>query len=115
MRTTMAPARRYRSSMTFEALPHDRIPESCTCQWIPVGGGLWERTGKTFPGLPQCSFDHEAARLRGMTVVELRALARGMGLSSTTRLENRGQLARAIGRMMQDSNAGLRRDGYTDD
>ena len=89
--------------MTFETLPHDRIPQSCTCKWVPVGNGLWKRTGKPFPGLPRCSFDHEVARLRKMTVVELRELAREMGLSSTTRLERREELVVAIRK------AGMRR------
>ncbi len=57
--------------MTFETLPHDRIPQSCTCKWVPVGNGLWKRTGKPFPGLPRCSFDHEVARLRKMRYVRL--------------------------------------------
>jgi hypothetical protein len=77
-------------------IPHSHIPKQCTCKWAPVGNGLWEHTDKTFPGLPECRIDHQLVALQHLSVTELRALARDLGLSSTTRLERRDELALAI-------------------
>jgi Rho termination factor-like protein len=87
-----------RLTMHEAAIPHSQIPEACTCKWVPIGNGLWNRTDEPFPGFEGCTFDHERAYLEGMTVEQLRGLARNMGLSSTTRLNKQRELVAAIAR-----------------
>jgi len=82
-------------------IPHKHIPKTCTCQWVPVGNGLWERTNTPFPGLPVCRVDHELLALEHMSTKQLRGLARDVGLSSTTRLQKKTELVAAIAKAMR--------------
>lgn len=91
--------------MNPAAIPHDQIPKTCACKWVPLGNGLWERTSEPLPGFAGCIFNHELAGLKRMTVPQLRRLARELGLSSITRLDKHGQLVSAIAKVMADRRA----------